>query len=91
MVRAQYSAVRTVEGRGFFVSLVQVFLVLFLLLSLLIALIVVAALLAHEKGKAKHAEVINGDSKGRGEQCLQSVESILDYTVIKLSTNNIAS
>lgn len=67
MVHTEYSAVRNAEVRGFFVSLVQVFLVLFLLLSLLIAMIVVAALLVHEKGKTKHAEVINGDSKGRGE------------------------
>lgn len=78
MVRTEYSAVRNVEVRGFFVSLIQVFLVLFLLLSLLIAMIVVAALLVHEKGKTKHAEVINGDSKGRGE-LLESVASILDH------------
>ena len=47
-------------------------------LCLLISLIVVAALLAHEKRKAKHAEVINGDSKERGKQDIQSIESILD-------------
>jgi len=55
-----------VEVRGFFVSLVNVFVVLFLLLSLVIALIVVAALLAHEKGKAKQASpgVIKDEGKG---------------------------
>lgn len=78
MVHTEYSAVRNVEVCGFFVSLVQVFVVLFLLLSLLIAMIVVAALLVHEKGKAKHTEVINGDSKERGE-LLESVAPILDY------------
>ena len=73
MVRTEYNAVRNVEVHGFFVSLVQVFLVLFLLLSLLIALIVVAALLAHEKGKAKQAGLINGDPKERGKQDIQSL------------------
>ena len=68
MVRTEYSAVRNVEIRGFFVILVNVFLVLFLLFSLLIALIVVAALLVHEKGKAKHAGVFNGDLKQSGKQ-----------------------
>ena len=68
MVRTEYSAVRKTEVRGFFVSLVNVFLVLFLLLSLLIALIVVAALLAHEKGNAKNAGVINGDSIESGKR-----------------------
>ena len=68
MVRTEYSAVRNVEIRGFFVSLVNVFLVLFLLFSLLIALIVVAVLLVHEKGKAKHAGVVNGDLKQSGKQ-----------------------
>ena len=69
MVRKEYSAVRNVEVRGFFVSLAQVFLALFLLLSLLIALIVVAALLAHEKGKAKQASpgVIKDEGKGFGK------------------------
>ena len=68
MVRTEYSAVRKAEVRGYFVSLFNVVLVLFLLLSLLIALIVVAALLAHEKGKAKHAKVTNADPKERGKQ-----------------------
>ena len=68
MVRTEYSAVRNVEVRGFFVSLVNVLLVLFLLLSLVIALIVVAALLAHERGKEKHAGVINGDPKESGKR-----------------------
>jgi len=68
MVRTEYSAVRKTEVRGYFVSLFNLVLVLFLLLSLLIALIVVAALLAHEKGKAKHAGVTNGDPKERGKQ-----------------------
>ena len=91
MVRTEYSAVRNVEVRGFFVSLLQAFLVLFLLFSLLISLIVVAALLAHEKGKAKHAEVINVDSKERGKQDIQSVESILDHQHFKSLTNYITS
>ena len=78
MVRTEYSAVRKTEVRGFFVSLFNVFLVLFLLLSLVIALIVVATVLAHEKGKAKHAGVIKGDPKERGKQDIQSIESILD-------------
>ena len=68
MVRTEYSAVRNVEVRGFFVSLVNLFLVLFLLFSLLIALIVVAALLVHEKGKARHAGAVNGDLKESGKQ-----------------------
>ena len=68
MVRTEYSAVRKTEVRGFFVSLVNVFLVLFLLLSLLIALIVVAALLAHEKGKSQQAGGINGDPKENGRR-----------------------
>ena len=67
MVRTEYRAVRNVEVRGFFVSLMQAFLLLFLLLSLVIALIVVAALLAHEKGKEKHAAVIKGDPKESGK------------------------
>jgi len=59
-----------VEVRGYFVSLAQVFLALFLLLSLLIALIVVAALLAHEKGKAKQASpgVIKDEGEGFGKR-----------------------
>ena len=68
MVRKEYSAVRKTEVRGFFVSLVKVFLVLLLLLSLLIALIVVAALLAHEKEKEKHAGMINVDPKESGKR-----------------------
>lgn len=64
MVRTEYSAVRNVEVRGFFVSLLKVLLVLFLLLSLVISLIVVAALLAHERGKEKCAGVIKNDRKG---------------------------
>ena len=88
MVRTEYSAVRNVEVRGFFVSSVQVFLVLFLLLSLVIALIVVAALLVHEKGKAKHAGVVNGDLKESGKQDIQSVESILDYRHFNTTTLN---
>jgi len=70
MVRTEYSSVRNVEVRGFFVSLVNVFVVLFLLLSLVIALIVVAALLAHEKGKAKQASpgVIKDEGKGFGKR-----------------------
>ena len=67
MVRTEYSAVRNVKVRGFFVSVVNIFLALFLLLSLVIALIVVAALLVHEKGKAKES----------GKQDIQSVESII--------------
>lgn len=77
MVRTEYSAVRNVKVRGFFVSLVNIFLMLFLLLSLVIALIVVAALLVHEKGKAKHAGVVNRDLKESGKQDIQSVESII--------------
>ena len=73
MVRTEYSAVRSVEVRGFFVSLVNIFLVLFLLFSLLIALIVVAALLVHEKGKAKHVGVVNGDLKESGKRDMHSV------------------
>ena len=91
MVRTEYSADRNVEVRGFFVSLVQALLVLFLLFSLLISLIVAAALLAHEKGKAKHAEVINGDSKERGKIDIQSIESILDHRHFKSLTNYITS
>ena len=68
MVRTEYSAVRKTEVRGFFVSLFNLVLVLFLLLSLLIALIVVAAVLAHEKGKEKHAGVTDDDPKERGKQ-----------------------
>ena len=68
MVRTEYSAVRKTEVRGFFVSLVNALLLLFLLLSLLIALIVLAALLAHEKGKEKHAGVINGGPKEGGKR-----------------------
>ena len=56
MVRTEYSAVRKTEVRGF------------LLLSLLIAVIVLAAVLAHEKGKEKHAGVINGGPKGSGKR-----------------------
>jgi len=67
MVRTEYSAVRNVEVRGFFVSLLKVLLVLFLLLSLVISLIVVAALLAHERGKEKCAGVIKNDRKGFGK------------------------
>ena len=70
MVRTEYSAVRNVEVRGFFVSLVNAFLVLFLLLSLVIALIVVAALLAHEKGKEKHDGAIKSDPKVSGKRDL---------------------
>jgi len=70
MVRTEYSAVRKTEVRGFFVSLFNMFLVLFLLLSLVIALIVVAALLAHEKGKEKHAGGIECDPKKSGKQTL---------------------
>lgn len=77
MVRTEYSAVRNVKVRGFFVSVVNIFLALFLLLSLVIALIVVAALLVHEKGKAKHAGVVNRDLKESGKQDIQSVESII--------------
>lgn len=77
MVRTEYSAVRNVKVRGFFVSVVNIFLALFLLLSLVIALIVVAALLVHEKGKAKHAGVVNLDLKESGKQDIQSVESII--------------
>ena len=73
MVRTEYSAVRNVEVRGFFVSLVNIFLVLFLLFSLVIALIVVAALLAHEKGKEKQSGVLNDDLKESGKQDMQSV------------------
>ena len=68
MVRTEYSAVRNVEVRGFFVSLVNAFLLLFLLLSLVIALIAVAALLANEKGKEKHVGVIKDDPKGSGKR-----------------------
>jgi len=68
MVRTKYSAARKTEVRGYFVSLFNVVLVLFLLSSLVIALIVVTALLAHEKGKAKHAGVTNSDPKERGKQ-----------------------
>ena len=91
MVRTEYSAVRNVEVRGFFVSLVQVFLVLLLLLSLLIALVVVAALLAHEKGKSKQAGVINGDAKERGKQDTWSIQSALDYRHLTLHQLYIAS
>ena len=73
MVRTEYSAVRKTEVRGFFVSLVNVFLVLLLLFSLLIALIVLAALLAHEKGKARHAGVISGDSIESGKRSYYEV------------------
>ena len=73
MVRTEYSAVRNVKVRGFFVSLVNMFLVLFLLFSLVIALIVVAALLAHEKGKEKQSGVVNDDPKESGKQDMQSV------------------
>lgn len=68
MVRTEYSAVRNVEVRGFFVSLVNTFLLLFLLLSLVIALIVLAVLLANEKGKANRAGVIEDDHKGFGKR-----------------------
>lgn len=68
MVRTEYSAVRKTEVRGFFVSLVQAFVVLFLLTSLVIALIVVAALLAHERGKEKHAGGTSGDPKDSGKR-----------------------
>ena len=70
MVRTEYSAVRKTEVRGFFVSLFNMFLVMFFVLSLVITLIVVAALLAHEKGKAKHASpgVIKDDHKGFGKR-----------------------
>ena len=68
MVRTEYSAVRKTEVRGFFVSLVNALLLLFLLLSLLIALIVLAALLAHEKGKEKHAGVIYDGPKESGKR-----------------------
>ena len=72
MVLTEYSAVRKTEVRGFFVSLFNVSLVLFLLLSLVIALIVVAALLAHERGKGKHADVIKDNRKGLGKwNCCQ--------------------
>ena len=67
MVRTEYSAVRKTEVRGFFVSLLNLVLVLVLLLSLVIALIVVAALLAHEKGKVKHSGVISVDPKEKGK------------------------
>jgi len=67
MVRSEYSADRKTEVRGFFVSLLSVVLVLLLFLSLVIALIVVAAMLAHEKGKAKHFGVINGDLNENGK------------------------
>ena len=65
MVRTEYSAVRNVEVRGFFVSLANSVLVLLLLLSLLIALIVLAVLLAHEKGKANRFE---DNHKGFGKR-----------------------
>lgn len=71
MVRTEYSAVRKTEVRGFFVSLVNVVLVLFMLFSLLIALTVIAALLAHERGKEKHSGVINGDPKENGKSSYQ--------------------
>ena len=91
MVPTEYSAARNVEVCGFFLSLVQAFLVLLLLFSLLISLIVVAELLAHEKGKAKRAEVINGDSKERGKQDIQSIESTLDHRHFKSLTNYMVS
>ena len=74
MARTEYSVVRNVEVRGFFVNLINASLLLFLLLSLVIALIVVAALLAHEKGKEKHAAVIKGDPRGSGKRNIQSIE-----------------
>ena len=68
MVRTEYNAVRNVEVRGFFVSLVTTFLVLFLLLSLGIALIVLAVLLANEQGRENRAGVIKDDHKGFGKR-----------------------
>ena len=68
MVRTEYSAVRNVEVRGFFVSLANSILVLLLLLSLVIALIVLAVLLANETGKANRAGVIEDNHKGFGKR-----------------------
>ena len=88
MVRTEYSAVRNVEVRGFFVSLANSILVLLLLLSLVIALIVLAVLLANEKGKANRAGVIEDNSKGFGKRnyCKSSAnsksEAILVYTLL---------
>ena len=57
MEQTKYSAVRSLEVHGFFVSRVRAFVALFLFVSLVIALVVLAALLAHEKGKEKFVKV----------------------------------
>ncbi|XP_078353224.1 putative flavin-containing monoamine oxidase AofH isoform X1 [Oculina patagonica] len=57
MDQTKYTAVRNLEVQGFFVSRVKAFVALLLFLSMLIALVVLAALLAHEKGKEKYAQV----------------------------------
>ena len=74
MVQTEYSAVRNLEVRGFFVSRVKAFVALFVFVSLVVVLIVLAALLAYERGKENSARVIKGDATGLGKWNIQSVE-----------------
>ena len=66
MDQVKESTVLDFEVHGFFVSRFRAFVALFLFLSLVIALVVLAALLAHEKGKEKCAQV-KGDPTRSGE------------------------
>ena len=71
MVQTEYSAVRNLEIRGFFVSRVKAFVALFLFVLLLTVLVVLAALLAHERGKENNARV-KDDGTGLGKRNVYS-------------------
>ena len=84
MEQTKYSAARSLEVHGFFVSRFRAFVALFLFVSLVIALVVLAALLAHEKGKEKYAQVKSNPAQSGKSNIEQAVVDKSVSSALKL-------